>query len=276
VNVRSLLSQARSELTTLAEGDREAEVLLCHALGVSRSWLYANSGQSVEPGQCEKFLHLIRRRQQGEPIAYITGTREFWSLQLRVTPDVLIPRPETELLVETALERIPVAANWRIADLGTGSGAIALALASERPACEIHATDVSVEALAMARQNAKTHNLGRIRFHPGSWFAPLDGKFSCIVSNPPYVVSTDPHMSEGDCRFEPEMALTTGSDGMASIQHIATHAMPHLENNGFLAFEHGFDQGQVSRRLLFELGYQGIETIRDLAGLERVTLGTKI
>jgi len=275
VNIRDLLAEARRLLAAGSEGRLEAEVLLCHILKGSRAFIYANPDQEVSAGHRGEFLRLVQRRRSGEPIAYLTGIREFWSLSLRVTPDVLIPRPETELLVETALAHIPVDAAWRIADLGTGSGAIALAIASERPLCDVHATDTSPAALRIAQENADTLQLGQIRFHLGSWLAPLQGKFNVIISNPPYVASDDPHMGQGDCRFEPQEALSPGPDALASIRHIAGVCLSFLEDDGFLAFEHGFEQGDACRKLLLELGYSDIETVKDLAGLDRVTKGKK-
>jgi release factor glutamine methyltransferase len=273
MTVRSLLDQARSELDSWDTGRLDAEVLLCHVLGTTRAWLYANSEEPVDPAKTRHFRQLVSRRVCGEPVAYLTGTREFWSLALKVTPDVLIPRPETELLVETALEFIPEGVRWRVADLGTGSGAIALALAKERPECEIFATDISEKALAVALANARNLNLSRVRFVQGSWLAPLRGRFNGLVSNPPYVPEDDPHLTTGDCRHEPRTALTPGPDGIGSIREIAREALNVLESGGFLAFEHGHDQGAASRALLRELGYRGIESRQDLAGLERVTSG---
>ena len=217
----------------------------------------------------------MRRRAAGEPIAYLTGAQEFWSLPLHVTPDVLIPRPETELLIEAALERVPDHKNLRIADLGTGSGAIALAIASERVACEVHATEESAAATAVARQNARTLKLERVQFHEGSWLKPLSGSFDAILSNPPYISADDIHLRQGDCRFEPQSALTPGSDGMTAIRYIAHASLPFLRPGGWLLFEHGFDQGAKSRQLLKALGYKEVETLADLEGRERVTLGKK-
>jgi release factor glutamine methyltransferase len=275
VNTRDLLTEACRLLASRPGARLEAEVLLHHTLGVSRAWLYANPDEEVRGRQHDEFLQLIHRRRQGEPIAYLTGFREFWSLRLRVTPDVLIPRPETELLVEMALTRIPAGAHWRIADLGTGSGAIALAIASERPGCAVHATEISPAALAIARANARTLDLGQVHFHQGSWLSPLEGQFNGIVSNPPYVSDTDSHISLGDCCFEPQTALSPGTDAMASIRHIAEASLPFLKDGGFLAFEHGYEQGEVSRQLMLALHYEEVETIKDLAGLERVTVGRK-
>lgn len=273
--VSRLLQQARSALANNPEGQREAEILLCHSLGVSRSWIYAHADEEVSANRCADYQLLVERRQHGEPVAYITGKREFWSLTLKVTAAVLIPRAETELLVEKVLEHIPRHQGWRVADLGTGSGAIALAIAKERPSCEVHASDISSEALDIAQENAQTLGLDRIRFHQGNWLDPLQGSFQCIVSNPPYVGKTDPHMRRGDCRFEPESALSPGHDPLESIRHIAESALPRLTPGGFLAFEHGYEQGADSRNLLLQSGYLHVQTHRDLAGLERVTLGSK-
>lgn len=246
-----------------------------HAAGVSRAWLYAHGDDPVDSAVQAVFLALVERRAQGEPVAYITGMREFWSLPLQVSPAVLIPRPETELLVETALEFIPAGADWRIADLGTGSGAVALAIASERPRCEVHATDVSEDALRVARANAQRLLPGRIHFYRGSWLEPLNGRFRVIVSNPPYVDPEDRHLDEGDCRFEPRLALTTGDDALSAISHISREAVAFLEPGGMLAFEHGFEQAEDVRRLLAQTGYTNISTHQDLAGQDRVTKGFK-
>jgi release factor glutamine methyltransferase len=246
-----------------------------HAAEVSRAWLYAHGDDTVEPAVQEAFLSLVQRRALGEPIAYITGTREFWSLPLQISPAVLIPRPETELLVESALEFIPGGADWRIADLGTGSGAIAIAIASERPQCEVHATELSEDALKIARANAERLVPGRIRFHHGSWLEPLNGRFQVIVSNPPYVDPEDGHLDEGDCRFEPRVALTPGEDALSAIAHISREAVAFLEPGGMLAFEHGFEQAEDVRRLLAQSGYTNISTHQDLAGQDRVTKGFK-
>jgi len=273
MNVKELLSEGRARLVNHSAGLLEAEILLGEVLGVNRAWLYANPEQSLDPKQGARFLELVGRRKEGEPIAYLTQCREFWSLPLKVTPDVLIPRPETELLVETALAFIPEQADWRIADLGTGSGAIAFALAVERPRCEIHATEYSKAALAVARDNGRVIAPGRIQFHQGSWLAPLDGKFRLLLSNPPYVALNDPHLQQGDCRFEPGDALTPGRDALAAIRHIASESVHYLDHGGMLAFEHGYDQGNAARQILNELGYEAVETCKDMEHRERVTSG---
>jgi release factor glutamine methyltransferase len=273
MKVRDLLAAGRKLLADQPAGRLESEILLCEALEASRSWLYANPEFEPQADQAARFLELAGRRTAGEPVAYLTSRREFWSLLLKVTPDVLIPRAETELLVETVLAFVPPGAPWRLVDLGTGSGAIALAIASERPLCEVHATDISQAALAVARDNGETIAPGRVTFHHGSWFEPLTGSFHVIVSNPPYIAAGDPHLSRGDCRFEPSNALSAGHNGLEAIRHIAGEAARYLEPGGLLAFEHGFDQGLQARKLLETLGYTNVSTRRDLEGHERVTSG---
>jgi len=273
MTIKNLLQRAREKLAPDPLARLEAEMLLCHALGVSRSFLFANPDLEVPLKRRSDFMLLLRRRSQGEPMAYVLGKRSFWTFDLTVTPDVLIPRPETEMLIELALERIPRIAHWRIADIGTGSGAIALALASERPGCEVHATDLSEKALRIARENSSTLKLGRIQFHEGSWLQPLTGRFHLLASNPPYVPKDDPHMRQGDCRYEPEMALSPGADGMAAIREITLQAMGKLETGGWLLIEHGHDQGADVRTLFLQSGLQSVSTYSDMAGLERVCVG---
>ena len=262
-------------LSAHTAGGLEAEVLLAHVMKKNRAWLYANPDAIVGARATERFNGLLERRAAGEPVAYLAGEREFWSLPLSVTPDVLIPRPETELLVETALRLLPRGSTRRVADLGTGSGAIAIALATERLDCEIHATEISPAALAVARENAERLVPGRIAFHEGSWLEPLKGCFDVVVSNPPYVDGNDPHLDTGDCTFEPRSALCPGPDGLSDIRRIAGDALDYLSPGGWLAFEHGFDQGPDTRSLLGGLGYVQIETVFDLEGRERVTLGAR-
>lgn len=275
MNIGELLADARALLAEATISRLESELLLGHVLGVSRAHLYANPKAVTNTRQRASFLQLVQRRGQGEPIAYLTGRREFWSLALKVTPDVLIPRPETELLVEAALDRIPADAQWRVADLGTGSGAIAIAIASMRKRCEVHATEISAAALAIAMENAEAIVPGRIRFHQGSWLSPLQGLFQLIVSNPPYVAMDDPHLQQGDVRYEPLTALSPGHDGLAAIRQIAADSLPLLDQQGWLAIEHGFEQGEKVRNIMQGLGYARTGTIKDLADLERVSLGKK-
>lgn len=274
MTVRELLAWGRQRLRSQPAGPLETEVLVCHAMGVSRAWLYANPERELNPAQLLAGQDLIERRVNGEPVAYLTGEREFWSMPLKVSPDVLIPRPETELLVEIVLKATPPSADWRIADLGTGSGAIALALALERPGCEVHATEYSLVALALARENGRLIAPGRVRFHRGSWLAPLTGKFEVLVSNPPYIAANDPHLLQGDCRFEPADALSPGRDALAAFRHIADESRLYLQPAGLLAFEHGYDQGEALRQLMAELGYINVQTHEDLENRERVTTGT--
>ncbi|MDX1555955.1 MAG: peptide chain release factor N(5)-glutamine methyltransferase [Xanthomonadales bacterium] len=252
----------------------EAEILLAHALGTRRTHLFAHPEASVEKRESRHYRELLSRRNQGEPIAYLTGEKEFWSLALRVSPDVLIPRPETEILVEAALKRIPADGRQRIVDLGTGSGAVALAIAHERPLCEVHATDSSKKALRVARENATRLGLDRVQFHLGSWFEPLGSRFDAVLSNPPYVPDDDPHLAQGDVRFEPRAALLGGRDGLDSIRVIAAAATRRLNPAGWLILEHGHDQGEECAKILSQHGFSAIETHLDLSGNDRVTLGT--
>ena len=246
---------------------------MAHVLESTRSFLYANPELELPRKRSETFKKLVKQRALGQPVAYLTESSEFWSLPLRVSPAVLIPRPDTELLVEAALKKIPAEADWRIADLGTGSGAIALALASERKKCEIHATDISMAAIRIARENASQLGLSRIQFHPGSWNEPLKGKFHLVVSNPPYIDADDPHLEQGDLRFEPRKALTPGPDGLRAIRKISELVHPTLVDGGWLMFEHGWDQGPAVREVLQDAGFVHVKTLQDLAGHERVTVG---
>ena len=273
--IREALEQASAKLHHASESPRlDAELLLSHRLGRTRTELRTWPEHSLSIEQHTQFLKLVDRRLAGEPIAYLIGTRDFWDMKLRVSPDTLIPRPETETLVEQALAIIPADAQWQIADLGTGSGAIALAIARERPSCEIVATDISPAALAIARDNAAHLQVENIRFVQGRWLEPLAGKhFEMIVSNPPYVHPEDPHLQQGDLRFEPPSALASGPDGLSDIRSIATQARAHLRPPGWLLLEHGFDQGDTVPAILKELGYQQIRTLQDLAENDRVSLG---
>ena len=279
VALRRLLETARLELAAnedaAASPRLEAELLLALTLGVDRAHLFAHAQDDAPEDAIEVFETLVARRARGEPMAYITGEQEFWSLPLRVSPAVLIPRPETELLVELALERLPTGRELRVADIGTGSGAIALALASERPAIEVHAVDVSHEALDVARANAKTLGLGNVTFHEGSWCTPLTGAFGLIASNPPYVRADDEHLLTGDLRFEPRLALTPGEDELSAFRAIAKGAAERLVPGGWLLVEHGFEQGASVRQLLEERGWQAVETRKDLARKDRVTLARR-
>jgi release factor glutamine methyltransferase len=253
---------------------REAVLLLRHVLGVSDAWLIAHPDDLVDVAQAAAFRGLVERRARGEPVAYLTGTRGFHALELQVTPDVLIPRPETELLVDCALQRIPEDMEWAVADLGTGSGAIALAIAKARPRAKVVATDASGAALAVARANADRLALRNVQFAHGDWCAALgDARFDLIVSNPPYIAESDAHLREGDLRFEPAAALASGSDGLDAIRIIVRDARAHLRDGGWLLFEHGFDQGPAVRELLAAHDYAEVFTQRDLEVRERVSGG---
>ncbi len=252
----------------------EAELLLAHALGKSRAWLYAHRGDQVPEAEAARYEALRSRREQGEPVAYLLGRRGFWAFDLLVTPQTLIPRPETERLVELALERAPPEPGLRMADLGTGSGAIALALAHERRGAQVIATDISEGALDVARTNARALGLDNVAFRHGDWFAPLAGeRFALIASNPPYIADGDPHLRQGDLRHEPARALSSGPDGLDAIGVIVRDAPSHLQPDGWLLIEHGWRQGEAVRRLLEMAGFHTIHTDRDLEGRDRVTIG---
>ncbi|MFU8763693.1 MAG: peptide chain release factor N(5)-glutamine methyltransferase [Haliea sp.] len=250
---------------------RDAEILLGHLLGKSRSWLYAWPEQLLTAAQLADYATLLAQRRAGVPVAYLTGEREFWSLSLRVTDATLIPRPETETLVEWALE-LALPATAAVLDLGTGSGAIALALAAERPGWRILATDASAAALAVARDNVRRLCPGRIRCLQSDWFDALQGEqFDLVVSNPPYVESNSPWLASGDLRFEPRSALVAGSTGLDDLRQLAEAAPAHLRSGGWLLLEHGFEQGRAVRQLLVNAGFVEVATRCDLAGLERIT-----
>jgi release factor glutamine methyltransferase len=252
----------------------DATVLLAHALDRPRTWLYAHGDDEVDAATADAFAALLARRESGEPVAYLTGRRGFWRFDLAVTPDTLIPRPETELLVELALARLPPDRVLHVADLGTGSGAIALALARERPRARVVATDASAGALAVARGNADALRIGNVTFRHGDWLVPLAGeRFELVASNPPYIAVDDPHLGEGDLRFEPDAALASGSDGLDAIRAIVRDAPAHLVPGGWLLLEHGWEQGIAVRALLQQAGFVDVATERDLEARDRATLG---
>jgi release factor glutamine methyltransferase len=253
---------------------REAELLLAHVLACTPAWLYAHGGAPIDTKASDRFEALLTRREAGEPVAYLTGRRGFWTLDLAVTKDTLIPRAETERLVELALARIPLEAGVRIADLGTGSGAIALAIASERPRARVVATDSSEAALGVARRNAESSGIDNIEFRAGDWFAALAAeRFDLIASNPPYVGEGDPHLAQGDLRHEPSAALVSGIDGLDDLRGIAGGAPAHLVPGGWLLLEHGHAQGELVRELLSAAGFIEVQTARDLEDRDRITLG---
>jgi release factor glutamine methyltransferase len=272
--IDTLLENAARQFTGSDSPRLDAEILLAHALHKPRSYLRAFAEVEVEAESEQAFALLVARRAAGEPIAHLTGEREFWSLLLQVTTDTLIPRPDTELLVEQALEHIPADADWQIADLGTGSGAIALAIASERPRCHVVACDLSTAALAVAQANAQKLGLDNVEFRHSDWCSALAGdeQFEMIVSNPPYIRAADPHLEQGDVRFESRLALVAGEDGLDAIRLILDQAKQHLVSGGWLLIEHGHDQGQSLRELFTAAGYADAKTLQDSGQNDRLSL----
>jgi release factor glutamine methyltransferase len=268
----------REAISLLQESEsprRDAEILLEFVTGKGRTYLLAFGETPLTDAQQAQLATLLARRQRGEPIAHLTGVREFWSLPLFVSPATLIPRPDTECLVEQALARLP-SNPCRILDLGTGTGAIALALASERPDCEVTAVDRMPDAVALAQRNAAHLAISNVHILQSDWFSALPGQqFAMIVSNPPYIDEQDPHLAQGDVRFEPLSALVAGDNGMADIVHIIEQSRTRLEAGGFLLIEHGWQQGTAVRDAFIRAGYQAVETCRDYGDNERITLGRK-
>lgn len=253
----------------------DAEVLLCHVLGVDRTWLYTWGDRSAETFQRARFEALIAARAAGRPVAYLTGEREFWGLALATSPHTLIPRPDTETLVEVLLE-LSDEPSGRLLDLGAGTGAIALAFASERPAWEVLGVDRMPEAVALAETNAQRLGIVNARFLASDWFTALaEERFILIAANPPYIDVQDPHLMQGDVRFEPRSALVAADAGLADLRHIAEGALGHLEPGGWLALEHGHDQAAAVRQLLEGRGFGEVASRRDLGGQERVTFGRR-
>ncbi len=275
-SIQNLLAQAAQALATTSESPvLDAEVLLCHVLQKNRPFLRAWCDKNVGESESAHFQKLCGQRQQGHPIAYLVGQREFWSRDFWVNPAVLIPRPDTELLIELALPLIPNDMPCHILDLGTGSGIIGITLAAERPNAQVIATDFSVSALAVAQANAKHHQLTNIRFYHSDWFNSLPPqRFQIIVSNPPYIAANDAHLQQGDVRFEPESALVAAENGLQDIQTIAGCAKNWLAKNGHLLVEHGYDQEAAVQALFTACGYQNVQTHKDLSGQPRVTSGT--
>lgn len=242
--------------------------------GVSRAWLITHDHEPPSQIQAELFSVLLQRRLGGEPVAYILGEREFYGLNFSVTPDVLIPRPDTETLVEAALARIPENRSCRVLDLGTGSGAIAIAIAVNRPQAQVTGIDRSDSAVQVARDNARSLQASNADFVVSDWFSAVEGAvYDVIVSNPPYIADHDPHLAQGDLRFEPATALASGSDGLDDIRHLVLAAPPHLAAGGWLMLEHGYDQAERVGELLVAAGFVDVATVADLAGIGRVTLG---
>jgi release factor glutamine methyltransferase len=280
VDLRALLAQARQQLATTlnlpaAEAAIEAQILLRYVLGnISRAWLISHEDQALTAEQQTLFDGLLQRRLQGEPIAYILGQREFYGLDFSLTSDVLIPRPDTETLVDAALQRIAPDQPCRVLDLGTGSGAIAIAIATQRPQASVTAVERSNGALKVARHNAERLNASNLQLFQSDWFSALASQtFNIIVSNPPYIAAADPHLQQGDLRFEPPSALASGMDGLDDIRRIVMQAPGFLAQGGWLLLEHGHDQAEAVAALLKQSGFEEVGHATDLAGIQRVTFG---
>lgn len=273
LSIKSAILSA-TKLLNNEEAALEAKLLLQHLLGVNRAWLIAHENDALEDNIHEAFEALIKRRLNGEPIAYIFGYREFYGLKLKVTPDTLIPRPDTETLVEAALGKIPQNKKIQVLDLGTGTGAIALAIAHNRPHALVSALDASDAALKIAQENAQNLAITNIEFLQSDWYSALKNQtFDVIVSNPPYIAQNDAHLTQGDLRFEPASALASGADGLDDIKQIIANAPKYLTPHGVLLLEHGYNQAEEVATLLKQSGFSEIETIKDLGGNNRVTLG---
>jgi len=270
--ISALLREASLQLESETP-KRDAELLLGFVLKKNSAWFLAHGDDQLSKASQDEFQKLLLRRISGEPIAHIVGSRGFWTLDLAVTADTLIPRPETELLVEMAISKCQAGKKMRVLDLGTGTGAIALAIASECKNSEVIAVDKSGNALQVARENARRNNL-QVEFIQSDWFTSLENrKFDLIVSNPPYIANGDPHLLQGDLRFEPITALASGMDGLDDIRLIISQAPQYASPNAWLIIEHGFDQGEAIRGLFSEAGLMGVETVRDLERRDRVTIG---
>lgn len=279
MQIQQALSYANSQLSQSESPALDAELLLAHVLVKSREFLITWPETELTEAEQQAFINYIEQRALGHPIAHLLGTREFWNFDLELSPEVLIPRPETELLVELILERLDTNKH-NVADLGTGSGAIAIALASERENWQIIATDSSAAALVIAKQNAKNLKLNNIEFRQGDWAEALgsienNGLFDAIVSNPPYIDINDEHLGQGDVRFEPVQALVAKDEGLADIKLIAAQAIDRLKPGAILLMEHGYQQGEAVRQIFEQSGYNDIQGFQDLAGLDRATLARK-
>ncbi len=257
-----------------SEAFNEMKVLMRHLLAVDASWLIGHEADVIDANQQEAFEALVQRRLSGEPIAYILGYREFYGLALKTTPATLIPRSDTETLVEAALLKIPQKASFNILDLGTGTGAVALAIASQRPQAKINAVDASASALRVALENAQSLTLQNVRLIESDWFSALEGeKFNVVVTNPPYIAQDDEHLKQGDLRFEPIAALASGVDGLDDLRKIIQDAPDYLNHNGWLMLEHGYDQADAVATLLKARGFSQVDHAMDIAGIRRVTFG---
>lgn len=277
ITLQQCIKESTQQLaTTINQPRLEAELLLAHVLGKERTFLYTHPDYQLAEAEHHTLLNLIDRRLRGEPIAYILGHKEFWSLDFLVSPATLIPRPETELLVEVTLQKLPKEQALFVADLGTGSGAIALALAHERPRWKIVASDQSCAAIEIAKKNAEKMKVTHVEFCTGDWCTALQNHlFDAIVSNPPYIAENDLHLLEGDLRFEPHAALISGKDGLDALRTIIHQSRDHLKTGGFLILEHGFNQSTQVKALLLNAHYQQITPYSDLANHPRVIAACK-
>jgi release factor glutamine methyltransferase len=275
--IKTLLAHAANSLASHSDSPLlDAEVLLGFVLGKPRTYLRAWCDNTLTDQQITAFEALVQQRQQGTPIAYLTGTREFWSRDFTVTPDVLIPRHDTELLIELGLELIPKNQAVKIIDLGTGSGIIAVTLAAERPNAQVTAVDASLAALEIAKHNAQYHQLANIEFYQSDWFANVPKLlFDLVISNPPYINPDDEHLQQGDVRFEPQSALIADNQGLSDIQIIADKARSYLTPQGHLLIEHGYNQAPQVQAIFNALAYDKVQSYRDLSGQPRVTYGRK-
>ncbi|MEO8418752.1 MAG: peptide chain release factor N(5)-glutamine methyltransferase [Methylophilaceae bacterium] len=279
MTIRALIADAQSHIAASlgilpSEARSEAQILLQASLNVNRAWILAHEHDALEAIIHASFEALLKRRLHGEPIAYILGKREFYGLEFTVTPDTLIPRPDTETLVEAALEKMPAHQPCALLDLGTGTGAIAIAIAAQRPQAQVTAVDQSQKALHVAMGNASNLAVNNVQFLLSDWFAALNNAaFDIIVSNPPYIAEDDPHLKQGDLRFEPASALAAGADGLDCIRQIIRQASAHLKPEGWLLFEHGYDQAEKVAQLLASAGFDSVTSVADLSGILRVTLG---
>jgi len=272
--ISELLQKAEQRINPSDTARLDAEILLCDVMQFNRSKIYAHPQQLIPDDKSVLFKSLIEQRRQGHPIAHLTGKKEFWSLELAISKETLIPRPETECLVETALRMIPDEVSFSILDLGTGSGAVAIAIASERPNSKIVATDINSDALDLAKENANTHQLNNIQFLFSDWYKSIPSQsFDLIVSNPPYIKQNDEHLSQGDVRFEPELALAAGADGMQAINMILENAKRYLASDAYLLIEHGYDQKSLVQDAFLKRDFRQVKTFQDLSGQDRITHG---
>ena len=277
MNIQQALEQANLDLSDASpSATLDAQVLLTHVLHCNTAHLLAWPEKELDKEQSTSFLSLVKQRQSGKPVSHLTGVREFWSLDFFVDDSTLIPRPETETLVEFVLNKFTGNRSYKLIDMGTGTGAIAISIAKEKPDWIITASDISTDALELAKKNGKQHHTDNITFVQSSWFENIKtSDFDLIISNPPYIAENDPHLKQGDVRFEPQRALTSGEAGMDDINHLCQHAKDHLASDGWLIVEHGYNQHQLVFDCFTNNGFTQIEQSRDLSGHTRMTAGKK-